>query len=90
MSEAIIVALISGAITLIGVYVSYKSATSEMQNAMKTQQAVMQTEMSAMKEDIKEHNHYAKLFAESMPVVQEQIKVMNHRIEDLERHEEQR
>lgn len=90
MSEAIIVALISGAITLIGVYVSYKSATSEVQNAMKTQQAVMQSEMVAMKEDIKEHNHYAKLFAESMPVVQEQIKVINHRIEDLERHEEQR
>lgn len=85
MSDSIIVALISGAITLISVAGSYKSATDKVQQSINTQQAVMQSEISTMKEDIKEHNHYAKLFAESMPVVQEQIKVINHRIEDLEK-----
>lgn len=84
MSEAIIVALISGGISLIGIVASYKAATNKVQNQLEIQQAVMKTEMSAIKEDVKEHNHYAKLFAESMPVVQEQIKVINHRIEDLE------
>lgn len=85
MSDAIIVALITGAISLIGIVVSYIAATTKVTKAMEIQQAVMQSEMSTIKEDVKEHNHYAKLFAESMPVVQEQIKVINHRIEDLER-----
>lgn len=85
MSESIIVALISGAITLLGVVMSYKTATDKMQHSLEIQQAVFQTEIKTMKEDIKEHNHYAKLFGESMPVVQEQIKVINHRIDDLER-----
>lgn len=84
MSEAIVVALISGGISLIGIILSYKAATTKVQNQLEIQQAVMKTEMSTIKEDVKEHNHYAKLFAESMPVVQEQIKVINHRIEDLE------
>lgn len=85
MTEAIIVEVISGIITLIGVVASYKAATSKVQNSMEKEMAVMKSEMSTLKEDVKEHNHYAKLFAESMPVVQEQIKVINHRLEDLER-----
>lgn len=85
MSESIVVAIISGGISLMGIILSYKAATTKVQHTMETQQAVMQSEMSAMKEDIKEHNHYAKLFAESMPVVREQIKVINHRIEDLDK-----
>lgn len=85
MSDSIIVALISGAITLIGVYASFKTATTKVQHTLEVQQAVMDNKISTMKDDIKEHNHYAKLFAESMPVVQEQIKVINHRIDDLER-----
>lgn len=84
MSDAVIVALISGGLSLIGIVVSYKAATVKVQHQLEIQQAVMQTEMSVIKEDVKEHNHYAKLFAESMPVVQEQIKVINHRIDDLE------
>lgn len=84
MSDAIIVALISGAITLIGTIVSYKSATSKVTQTMETQLAVMKSEMQTMKDDIKEHNHYAKLFAESMPVVKKEIEVINHRLKDLE------
>lgn len=85
MSEAVLVALLSGGISLVSVIVSYKAAVTKVTHQMETQLAVMSSEMKIMKDDIKEHNHYAKLFAESMPVVQEQIKVINHRIEDLER-----
>ena len=85
MSDAVITALISGAVTLIGVVLSYRSAVSRVRHDMQTQQAVMQSELVSLKDDVREHNHYAKLFAESMPVVQEQIKVINHRIADLER-----
>lgn len=80
MSDSIVVALITGGISLIGIVASYKAATTKVQNAMETQLAVMRSEMQAMKEDIKEHNHYAKLFAESMPVVKEQIKTLSERV----------
>ena len=84
MSDAIIAAIITGAVSLVGIIVSYWLANKKVQEKLETQQAVMQTELQYIKSDVKEHNHYAKLFAESMPVVQEQIKVINHRIGDLE------
>lgn len=84
MSDTVIVGLISGVITLVGVFVSYITATNKVEKTLEIQQAVFQEQVKEMKADIKEHNHYAKLFSESMPVVQEQIKVINHRIADLE------
>lgn len=69
MSEAIITALITGGLTLLGVLVSNNKA-----------QAVTETKMEELTREVREHNNFAK----RMPVVEEQIKVMNHRIEDLE------
>ena len=69
MSESIIVALITGGLTLLGVLVSNSKA-----------QAVTETKMEELTREVREHNNFEKL----MPVVEEQIKVMNHRIEDLE------
>ena len=67
--EAIIVALVSGGITLVGVLIA-KSKT----------QAVMDTKLEELTREVREHNNFAK----RMPVVEEQIKVINHRISDLE------
>ena len=67
--ENIIVALITGGITLIGVVMSNKTA-----------QAVMQARLDDLTREVREHNNFAR----RMPVVEEQIKVINHRIEDLE------
>lgn len=69
MEATIITALISGAITLIGVLIT-NSRT----------QAVMETKVEALTREVREHNNFAK----RMPVVEEQIKVINHRIDDLE------
>lgn len=69
MEATIITALISGAITLIGVLIA-NSRT----------QAVMETKVEALTREVREHNNFAK----RMPVVEEQIKVINHRIDDLE------
>ena len=69
MSESIIVALISGGLTLIGVLIA-NSRT----------QAVTDTKLEELTREVREHNNFAK----RMPVVEEQIKVINHRIEDLE------
>ena len=65
----IIVALITGGVTLVGVLISNQKA-----------QAVTDTKLEELTREVREHNH----FAQRMPVVEEQIKVINHRIEDLE------
>lgn len=66
----IITALVTGGITLIGVLVSNSKS-----------QAVMDTKLDELTREVREHNQFAK----RMPVVEEQIKVANHRIEDLEK-----
>lgn len=71
--ENIIVALITGGITLIGVLIANNKS-----------QAVTDTKLEELTREVREHNNFAR----RMPVVEEQIKVMNHRITDLERKEE--
>lgn len=68
----IIVALITGGVTLFGVLVANSKS-----------QAVTDTKLEELTREVREHNNFAK----RMPVVEEQIKVINHRIEDLEKKE---
>ena len=67
--ETVIAAVITGAITLIGVLIANSKT-----------QAVMETKVDELTREVREHNNFAK----RMPVVEEQIRVINHRIEDLE------
>ena len=73
MTDAIIVALITSAVTVFGVILS-NSKTS----------AVTQTEIAHLTEEVKQHNNFAR----RMPVVEEQIRELSKRIEDLERSRE--
>ena len=81
MSEAIIVALITGSLTLMGTVITVIYANKKTEQNLATNQAVMSTEIKALKAEVEKHNN----FAQRMPVVEEQIKVINHRIEDLEK-----
>ena len=67
--ESIIAALITGGITLLGVLIANGKS-----------QAVTETKLYELTREVREHNNFAR----RMPVVEEQIKVINHRIEDLE------
>ena len=69
MTESIIVALITGGLTLLGVLV-----------ANNKQQAITDTKLEELSREVREHNDFAR----RVPVVEEQIKVINHRISDLE------
>ena len=80
MSEAIIVALITGGLSLAGIIYSSNRTAQAMDSKMDKQQAVMETKLDDLTREVREHNNFAK----RMPVVEEQIKVINHRIEDLE------
>lgn len=67
--ETIITSIITGGITLAGVLIANSKS-----------QAVMETKVEELTREVREHNNFAR----RMPVVEEQIKVINHRIEDLE------
>ena len=80
MSEAIVVALITGGLSLVGVVVTCLATARKSEKAQEISQAVMKTELAELTREVRAHNN----FAQRMPVVEEQIKVINHRIEDLE------
>lgn len=69
MPESIIVALITASVTLIGVLISNSKV-----------QAVSEAKIEELTREVREHNNFAR----RVPIVEEQIKVINHRISDLE------
>ena len=68
--ETILASVITGAVTLLGILIAGSRA-----------QAVTEAKLEALTREVREHNNFAR----RMPVVEEQIKVINHRITDLER-----
>ena len=81
MSEAIIVALVSGGLSLVGVVITNLAAARKTNASIQTAQAVTDTKIDELTREVREHNGFAR----RMPVVEEQIKVINHRLTDLER-----
>lgn len=81
MSEAILVAIITGGLSLIGVVFSNMSSNKKIETVLTTQQAVTDTKLEELTREVRAHNN----FAQRVPVLEEQMKVANHRIEDLER-----
>jgi hypothetical protein len=76
----ILIALITAIGSIIAVILTNKSANDKIVQSMKVHDAVTDTKIEELTREVRTHNH----FAERMPVVEEQIKVINHRIEDLE------
>ena len=70
--ESILSALIAGAVTLIGVLIANSRS-----------QAVTDTKLEELTREVREHNNFAR----RVPILEEQMKVANHRIDDLENHE---
>ena len=81
MSEAIIVAIITGGLSLIGSIVSNNRTARSMDAKLDKQQAVTETKLEELTREVRAHNN----FAQRVPVLEEQIKVVNHRIADLEK-----
>nr|DAF46155.1 MAG TPA: autophagy protein [Caudovirales sp. ctqkh10] len=81
MSEAIIIAIISGSLSLIGVIISNSRTAQSMNAKLDKQQAVTETKLEELTREVRAHNN----FAQRIPVLEEQMKVVNHRIADLEK-----
>ena len=66
---------------MVGVVITVLSGNSKTDKAIQTSQAVTDTKLEELTREVREHNNFAR----RVPVIEEQIKVINHQIEDLER-----
>ena len=83
MSEAILVALITGGLSLAGVVITCLATAKKTEKATAVAQAVTDTKIQELTREVRLPNG----FAQRLPVVEEQIKVLNHRVSDLEKGE---
>ena len=74
--------LLVGILAFVGVVVTNNKANNKMQNEMRTAQAVTEERIDELTREVREHNN----FAQKIPVLQEQIKSLNHRVKDLEQY----
>lgn len=80
MTETIIVALITGGLSLLGVIITSNKTTRDVEVKLDKQQAVTETRLEELTREVREHNNFAR----RVPVLEEKIKVINHQIADLE------
>lgn len=76
----VISAAITGVLSLIGVVLTVIGGNRKIEHKLETSQAVTDCKIDELTREVREHNNFAR----RMPVVEEQIKVINHRLEDLE------
>lgn len=81
MNATVLASLITGLLSLAGVMLSNLLSDRRRENALRTTQAVTDEQLRQLTREVREHNNFAR----RMPVVEEQIKVINHRLEDLEK-----
>lgn len=82
MSDAVAVALISGGLALLGVIITSISTSRRMTAQLERNQAVTGTKLEELTREVRMHNN----FAQRIPVIERDIKVINHRIDDLEKY----
>lgn len=81
--QEILVAIITGGLALVGVVITNVAGNRRAEEKLRIAQAVTDAKIEELTREVRKHNG----FAEKMPVMQEQIKVINHRIADLESNE---
>lgn len=81
MDSSIIAAAITGGLSLIGIIITNIMSNKKIEHHLETSQAVTDCKIEELTREVRAHNN----FAQRMPVVEEQIKVINHRLNDLER-----
>lgn len=78
--DTIIAAAITGGLALVGVVITTMQSSRKIEQKLEIHQAVTDQKIEDLTREVREHNNFAR----RMPVVEEQIKVANHRIHDLE------
>lgn len=81
METSIIISVISGAVALITVIINVKASNEKLTAKLEQSLAVMETKLDNVITEVREHNNFAR----RMPVVEEQMKSVNHRLDELEK-----
>lgn len=81
MSEAVLTALITGGLSVVGVVITNFAANRKMQYEIKQHQAVTETKIEELTREVREHNN----FAHRVPVLENKVKVADHRLDDIEK-----
>ena len=82
MSEAIIVALITGGLSLIGVVITCMATSRKQERNAAVAQAVTDTKLEELTREVREHNN----FATRMPTIEQRLKEHERRIGVLEQY----
>ncbi len=82
MSDELLIAIISGFVAIISGFTSSLIGSSKAISYVEKTQAVLDTKLEDLTREVREHNNFAK----RMPVVEEQVKIINHRINNLEKY----
>lgn len=80
MTEAIVAALIAAAASIVSNVILSRKQAMEIDHKLEVRQAITDTKIDELTREVREHNNFAR----RVPVLEEQIKVANHRISDLE------
>lgn len=82
MSEAIIVALITGGLSLVGVVITCTATSRKQERNAAVAQAITETKLEDLTREVREHNNFAK----RMPTIEQKLKDHDRRIVDLEKY----
>lgn len=85
MNESILVAFITGGLSLVGVVITCLATAKKSETAMKVSQAVTDTKIEELTREVREHNG----FAQKMPVIQQQVSSLERRVSVLEKFHQQ-
>lgn len=82
MTEAIIVALITGGLSLVGVVITCLATAKKSERAAAVAQAVTDTKLEALTGEVRAHNN----FAQRVPVMERDLKELGRRVDNLEQY----
>lgn len=82
MTEAVLVAIITGGLSLLGVIVTSLATSKKQEKAAAVAQAVMDTKLEELTREVREHNN----FAVRMPTMEQEIRDLTRRVNTLEQY----
>ena len=82
MTEAVLVAFITGGLSLVGVVITSLATSKKQEKTAAVAQAVMDTKIDVLTREVREHNN----FAQKMPVLQQEIRELERRVGVLEQY----
>jgi len=80
MMHSVIAAIITGTLALVGVILTNVSSNRRVETKLEKSQAVTDTKLEELTREVREHNH----FAQRVPVLEEKLRTLEHRIKSLE------